>query len=129
MFWSKPEVGLLNILRPNGKRTNYDCMFLMALALNRSIEDLKSLTPPRRLEDFTYKDAEMAKVFDRHIRHADFTSISVSFRIATILANLKHITYFTLSFLDQHTKMTIKIHQTPTVHFLTKWHFLFFDHA
>ncbi|XP_022088698.1 uncharacterized protein LOC110978204 [Acanthaster planci] len=34
----------------------------IALALNASIDDLQRLQPPRRLEDFRYSDAEMARV-------------------------------------------------------------------
>ncbi|XP_072037294.1 gamma-aminobutyric acid type B receptor subunit 1-like [Amphiura filiformis] len=85
LFWTKPEINFLNILRTNGKRINYDSMFLMALALNQSISDLKNLNPPRELQDFNYADDEMAKLFDHNVRHADFTSISVSTCIIFII--------------------------------------------
>ena len=59
-------------------------MVLMTLALNKSIGDLKDLQPPRRLEDFTYDDDDMAEIFNYNVRHADFIGISVSSKYGKI---------------------------------------------
>ena len=69
---------MFNILRKNAKRQYYDSILLMALALNNSIHDLRNLSPPRRLEDFTYEDDEMTEIFNQNIRHMDFVGVSVS---------------------------------------------------
>ena len=51
---------------------------LMAMALNKSIDDLKLLNPPRKLEDFNYHDKEMADIFNYKVRHTEFTGFSIS---------------------------------------------------
>ena len=48
------------------------------MALNKSIDDLQLLNPPRKLEDFNYHDKEMADIFNDNARHMEFTSFSVS---------------------------------------------------
>ncbi|XP_072037397.1 gamma-aminobutyric acid type B receptor subunit 2-like [Amphiura filiformis] len=65
-----------DIIPLNIKRIYYDGIMLMALALNKSIEDLQRLSPPRRLEDFKYQDTDMVEVFNKNVRHAEFTGIS-----------------------------------------------------
>ena len=67
-----------DIISMNIKRIYYDGIMLMALALNQSIEDLKHLIPPKRLEDFSYQDTKMVEVFNENVRHMEFTGISVS---------------------------------------------------
>ncbi|XP_038063882.1 gamma-aminobutyric acid type B receptor subunit 2-like [Patiria miniata] len=54
----------------------YDQIVTIALALNASIQTLAQMDPPRRLEDFTYGDAEMAQVFREHTRSVDFVGLT-----------------------------------------------------
>ena len=49
----------------------------IALALNASIADLQRLDPPRRLEDFSYSDDEMARVILKNADNLDFTGLLV----------------------------------------------------
>ncbi|XP_072037334.1 gamma-aminobutyric acid type B receptor subunit 2-like [Amphiura filiformis] len=78
-FWTLNNA--YNIIATNTKRTYYDSMVLMAMALNASIGDLKLLNPPRKLEDFEYTHDDMRKVFNYNVRHAEFISISGPTRI------------------------------------------------
>ena len=55
----------------------YDNAIAIALALNASIADLQRLQPPRRLEDFSYSDAEMARVILHHAENIDFIGLQV----------------------------------------------------
>ena len=55
----------------------YDNIITIALALNTSIADLQSLKTPRRLEDFSYSDEEMAKVILSNADNIDFVGLSV----------------------------------------------------
>ena len=67
-----------DILQANIHRIYYDSIILLAMALNKSVDDLKLLNPPRKLEDFNYHDKEMADIFNYNARHMEFTSFSVS---------------------------------------------------
>ncbi|XP_022089370.1 gamma-aminobutyric acid type B receptor subunit 2-like [Acanthaster planci] len=53
----------------------YDNAIAIALALNASIADLQRLQPPRRLEDFSYSDEDMARVILHHANNIDFTGL------------------------------------------------------
>ncbi|XP_038068446.1 gamma-aminobutyric acid type B receptor subunit 2-like [Patiria miniata] len=53
----------------------YDNAIATALALNSSIADLQRLQPPRKLEDFTYSDEEMARVILNHAQNIDFIGL------------------------------------------------------
>ncbi len=67
-----------NDLSPFG----YDAAWAIALMLNRSVGVLEhtvfSDNKPRRLEDFTYDDKEMAQVFFDLLKETDFTGATVS---------------------------------------------------
>lgn len=67
-----------NHLSPFG----YDAAWALALMLNRSIDVLShrnfSNGKTRRLEDFTYDDAEMAQVFFDLLKETDFVGATVS---------------------------------------------------
>ncbi len=79
-YWS--DVGILDILTQNMNRIYYDSIMLIALALNRSIEDLQKLKPPRKLEDFTYNDVEFTEVLNSNVRHVEeFQGLSVRVQI------------------------------------------------
>ena len=56
----------------------YDGIIAIALILNASIADLQRLDPPRRLEDFSYSDDEMARVILKHADNLDFTGLLVN---------------------------------------------------
>ena len=73
-FWKARD----NILQSNLYRICYDSMMLMAMALNKSIDDLKFLDPPRKLQNFNYHDSDMRRIFNQNIRHTEFTGFSVS---------------------------------------------------
>ncbi|XP_071806986.1 gamma-aminobutyric acid type B receptor subunit 2-like [Asterias amurensis] len=53
----------------------YDGIIAIALALNASIADLQHLDPPRRLQDFSYSDDEMARVILKNADNLDFTGL------------------------------------------------------
>ena len=79
-YWS--EAGMLDLLNQNSNRIYYDSIMLFALALNRSIEDLQKLRPPRKLEDFTYNDVEFTEVLNSNVRHVEeFQGLSVRVQI------------------------------------------------
>ncbi|XP_071806651.1 gamma-aminobutyric acid type B receptor subunit 2-like isoform X1 [Asterias amurensis] len=59
----------------------YDGIIAVALALNASIADLQRLDPPRRLEDFSYSDDEMARVILKNADNLDFTGLLGKFLI------------------------------------------------
>ncbi|XP_041469544.1 uncharacterized protein LOC121419238 isoform X1 [Lytechinus variegatus] len=71
-----------NNLAPFG----YDATWAVALMLNRSVEVMKNMTfsdgIPRRLENFTYEDEEMARLFFNLLNETEFTGITgpVSFK-------------------------------------------------
>ena len=75
-FWT--DIRAYDYMLGNTNRTHYDSIMLMALALNKSIKDLQSLDLPRRLEDFSYRDSDIAGIFNYNVRHMVFTGISVS---------------------------------------------------
>ena len=56
----------------------YDGIIAIALVLNASIADLQRLDPPRRLEDFSYSDDEMARVILKNADNLDFTGLLVN---------------------------------------------------
>ena len=62
----------------NVMRHFYDGIFAMALTMNSSIEELKSLKPSRTLGDFDYADDEMGRVLLGNVRNLDFTALTVS---------------------------------------------------
>ncbi len=73
---------MLDLLNQNSNRIYYDSIMLFALALNRSIEELQKLKPPRKLEDFTYNDVEFTDVLNKSIRNVEeFQGLSVRVRI------------------------------------------------
>ncbi|XP_038068448.1 gamma-aminobutyric acid type B receptor subunit 2-like isoform X1 [Patiria miniata] len=59
----------------------HDGIMSVALALNSSIADLQRLQPPRRLEDFSYTDTEMARVILNHAENMEFSGLSGRVRI------------------------------------------------
>ncbi|XP_038076948.1 gamma-aminobutyric acid type B receptor subunit 2-like [Patiria miniata] len=54
----------------------YDALFVIALALNSSIADLKEMIPPRRLDAFDFSDREMTQVFLRNAEAIDVYGIT-----------------------------------------------------
>ena len=83
-----------NDLSPFG----YDAAWAIALMLNRSVGVLEhtvfSDNKPRRLEDFTYDDKEMAQVFFDLLKETDFTGATVS-----MIVFLSSICYWNFSLL------------------------------
>ena len=61
----------------------YDGIIAIALALNASIADLQRLDPPRRLEDFSYTDEEMARVILKNADNLDFNGLLVFMALNT----------------------------------------------
>ncbi|XP_071806886.1 gamma-aminobutyric acid type B receptor subunit 2-like isoform X2 [Asterias amurensis] len=59
----------------------YDVTIAIALALNASIADLQRLDPPRRLQDFSYSDDEMARVILKNADNLDFNGLLGRFLI------------------------------------------------
>ncbi|XP_033641694.1 gamma-aminobutyric acid type B receptor subunit 2-like [Asterias rubens] len=59
----------------------YDGIIAIALILNASIADLQRLDPPRRLEDFSYSDDEMARVILKNADNLVFTGLLGKFLI------------------------------------------------
>lgn len=61
----------------------YDSIWSVAMALNYSIEVLKTKMfsdgRPRSLENFTHSDHEMAEVFFSSLENVSFEGVSVSF--------------------------------------------------
>ena len=75
-YWS--DVDILDILTQNSNRIFYDSIIVMAMALNSSIEGLRKLKPPKKLEDFAYTDDEFTEVLNDNVRHVkEFHGISV----------------------------------------------------
>ncbi|XP_033643371.1 gamma-aminobutyric acid type B receptor subunit 2-like [Asterias rubens] len=54
----------------------YDQIITIALALNASIEPLAKMDPPKRLEDFSYDNAQMAGVFREKAASVDFVGLT-----------------------------------------------------
>ncbi|XP_006814960.2 gamma-aminobutyric acid type B receptor subunit 2-like [Saccoglossus kowalevskii] len=54
----------------------YDQIVTMALALNSSIEKVEKLNPPRKLHEFTYSDAEMARIFREQAGKTTFVGLT-----------------------------------------------------
>ncbi|XP_022091351.1 uncharacterized protein LOC110979652 isoform X2 [Acanthaster planci] len=72
MEWPENRGYTWNSLSPYG----YDAVWAIALALNKSVEVLKSERYGRRLEDFTYDDREMAELFFKLLNETEFTGVS-----------------------------------------------------
>ncbi len=66
--------------KPNGDTIpyTYDGIIAIALALNATIADLQRLDPPRRLEDFSYSDEEMARAILKNADNLDFNGLLVN---------------------------------------------------
>eukprot|EP00057_Strongylocentrotus_purpuratus_P017879 XP_011672353.1 PREDICTED: uncharacterized protein LOC105442179 [Strongylocentrotus purpuratus] len=81
-----PRYANLNYTFNNLAPFGYDATWAVALMFNRSVEVLKNMTfkdgVPRRLENFTYEDKEMAQLFFRLLNETEFTGITgpVSFK-------------------------------------------------
>ncbi|XP_033121945.1 gamma-aminobutyric acid type B receptor subunit 1-like isoform X2 [Anneissia japonica] len=54
----------------------YDQIITISLALNASIEDLKQLSPPKRLEDFTYESKYMADIIYKNAKNVKFNGLT-----------------------------------------------------
>ncbi|XP_038071683.1 uncharacterized protein LOC119740441 [Patiria miniata] len=72
MTWPENVRYTWNSLAPYG----YDAAWAIALALNKSVEVLKSERYGRRLEDFTYDDREMAELFFTLLNETEFDGVS-----------------------------------------------------
>ncbi|XP_070535176.1 gamma-aminobutyric acid type B receptor subunit 2-like [Ptychodera flava] len=79
---SRPEYDAFDFNREHGYA--YDAVWAIALGLNSSIDgvarmemkDSNGTSRPKRLDDFTYGDSEMRKVFHRSILSVSFTGVT-----------------------------------------------------
>ena len=59
----------------------YDSVWLAALALNKTEQDLKMESPPRSLANFTYNSEDMRWSIYKHALNTSFVGASVSLLI------------------------------------------------
>ena len=57
---------------------SYDVLITIAMALNRSIEKLAQLDPPRALQEFTYEDSNMSAALLESVYETRFVGPTVS---------------------------------------------------
>ena len=76
-------------------RHNIDNVLVMAYALNASVEDFRRMNPPRKLEEFSYEDAEMRDVILKYVRNTDFIGATVrsNINVSCVIVS-KFIVYF-----------------------------------
>ncbi|XP_038057706.1 gamma-aminobutyric acid type B receptor subunit 2-like [Patiria miniata] len=91
----------LHAMEDNPRHTYaYDCLFTIALALNGSIADLKQLTPPRGLDEFSYGDKDMAAVFLKNTLETNF--VGLTGRVVIDKEGVRHSTVSVEQLQDGH---------------------------
>lgn len=63
----------------------YDAVWAIALALKRTEEHLRRLTPPLFINNFTYVNADIMEHFNRSLKEINFEGVTVSIKICSVI--------------------------------------------
>ncbi len=86
-----------NFTFTNDHPFGFDALWSIALSLNKSIDTMKTSIfrdgRMRRLEDYSYDDEEMTKVFVDSLAHVAFIGVTVSLRISFLFFLISKVLY------------------------------------